>query len=75
MARKKLKITIKHPGALTRKAKASGMSPRAFANKVMAAPKGRYTAQTRRQANFAKVAATWNHKGASKARTTRRRRK
>jgi len=74
MAGKKMKITIKHPGALTRKAKASGMSPRAFASKVMSAPKGRYSAQTRRQANFARVAATWNHKG-RKASTTRRRRR
>jgi len=55
----KPQIRIKHPGALTRKAKAVGKSPRAFANQVMSAKKGTYSAQTRRQANFAKVAATW----------------
>jgi len=82
MARK-MKIVIKHPGALTRKAKAAGMSPRAFATKVMSAKKGTYSAQTRRQANFAKVAATWNKPKAGsakakaagrKAAATRRRR-
>ena len=73
MAQKKMQIKIKHPGALTKKAKAVGMSPRAFAGKVMTAPKGRYSAQTRRQANFAKVAATWNHRGRKTAATRKRR--
>jgi hypothetical protein len=82
MARK-MKIVIKHPGAFTRKAKAAGMSPRAFASKVMSAKKGTYPVQTRRQANFAKVFGGASHQraGTAKAKTigrkaasTRRRR-
>jgi hypothetical protein len=68
MASRKAKIVIKHPGALTKKAKAAGMSPLAFARKVMSAKKGAYPAQTRRQANFAK-----NFGGASHRRASRRR--
>lgn len=67
---KKMKITIKHPGAFTKKAKAAGMSPSAFANKVMSAKKGTYSTQTRRQANFAK-----NFGGASHRRAISRRRR
>lgn len=40
-------------GAFSRKAKAAGMSTAAYARKVLAAPKGRYSAETRKQANFA----------------------
>ena len=82
--RKKMKIKIKRPGALTKKAKAAGMSPQAYARRVMAAPKGRYSPLTRRQANFARVASKWAKpkKGSPKARAagrkaaaTRRRRR
>lgn len=82
MARK-MTIKIKHPGALTKKAKAAGMSPQAFAGKVMSAKKGTYSAQTRRQANFARNAAKWAKPAAGsakakiagrKAAATRRRR-
>jgi hypothetical protein len=74
MASRKPQIKIKHPGALTKKAKAAGMSPKAFATKVMSAKKGTYSPQTRRQANFAKVAATWKKPtaGSAKARTAGR---
>jgi hypothetical protein len=41
-------------GKFTKKAKASGMSVQAYAAKVLRAPKGKYPASTRRQANFAR---------------------
>lgn len=68
MAGRKVKITIKHPGALTKKAKAAGMSPQAFASKVMSAKKGKYPAQTRRQANFAINFGEASHRRAGSAR-------
>jgi hypothetical protein len=48
MAKKFIKAAIKHPGALTKKAKAAGQSPMAFA-RAHKADKG----QTGRQARFA----------------------
>jgi hypothetical protein len=45
---------VKRPGALTKKAKARGMSVAAFAAKVRANP-DRYDARTVRQANLAKT--------------------
>jgi hypothetical protein len=70
----KSQIKIKRPGALTRKAKAVGMSPQAFASKVMSAKKGTYSPLTRKQANFAKVASTWSKPkaGSAKAKTAGR---
>jgi hypothetical protein len=51
---------IKHEGALTRKAKAAGMSTSAFAKKATA--KGsRASTQTKRQAGLAKTFASWRH--------------
>jgi hypothetical protein len=61
MAKKWIAGAIKHPGALTRKAKAAGMSVSAF----MAHPPKNVTAQTRRQINMAKTLASF-HKGRSK---------
>jgi hypothetical protein len=74
MANRKPQIRIKHPGALTRKAKASGKSAQAYARQVMSAKKGKYPAQTRRQANFALVAAKWSKPtaGSAKAKTAGR---
>jgi len=43
---------IKRPGAFRRKARAAGMSTKAFARRVRANPK-RYSTRTRRQANLA----------------------
>jgi hypothetical protein len=67
-ARKRRPIRIKpsKKGAFTKKAKAAGMGVQAYASKVLRAPKGRYPASTRRQANFAK-----NFGGASKRRKRR----
>ena len=58
----KSKIHIKksREGAFTRKAKAAGMTPAAYARKVLSSPKGRYGAETRRQANFARNARKWD---------------
>jgi hypothetical protein len=83
MASKRPQIRIKRPGAFTKKAKAAGMKPGAFANKVMSAKKGKYSPLTRKQANFAKVFGGASHRRAGtakakaigrKAATTRRRR-
>jgi len=63
----KPKITIKHPGAFTKKAKAAGMSNQAYANKVLSAKKGAYPAATRRQANFAKTFGGASHRRAGTA--------
>jgi hypothetical protein len=69
-----LNIKIKRPGAFTRKAKAAGRGVQAHARAVMSAPKGRYSALTRRQANFALVAAKWAKpkKGSTKAKRSGR---
>lgn len=51
MAKKWIQGAIKHPGALTRKAKAAGVSVSAY---VANPPKG-ITLQTQRQINLAKT--------------------
>jgi hypothetical protein len=61
MAKKWIAGAIKHPGALTRKAKAAGMSVSSF----MAHPPKNVTTQTTRQINLAKTLASF-HKGRSK---------
>jgi len=68
MAGKKSKITIKHPGAFTKKAKAAGMSNQAYAHKVLSAKKGKYPTSTRRQANFAVNFGGASHRRAGTAR-------
>jgi hypothetical protein len=82
MARK-MKITIKHPGAFTKKSKAAGMSNQAYARRVLSAKKGTYPVSTVRQANFAKNFGGASHRRAGtakakavgrKAAATRRRR-
>jgi len=61
MAKKWIAEAIKHPGALTRKAKAAGMSVASF----MAHPPKGISTQTKRQVNLAKTLASF-HKGRSK---------
>ena len=61
MAKKWIAGAIKHPGALTAKAKAAGMSLAAFE-----AHPPKITATTQREINLAKTLATFRHKGRSK---------
>jgi len=55
-----IQIKKSREGLFTAKAKREGMTPAAFARKVLAAPEGRYSASTRKQANFARNARKWN---------------
>ena len=48
-------------GTFTKAAKSHGSSVQGFANKVLKAPKGKYSSAMRKKANFAKNAAKWNH--------------
>jgi len=57
MAKKWIQGAIKHPGALTAKAKAAGMSLAAF---EMHPPKG-VSATTKRQINMAKTLKSFHH--------------
>jgi len=61
MAKKWIQNAIKHPGALTAKAKAAGMSVSAY----MAHPPKSISATTRRQINLAKTLATLRRRGRS----------
>jgi hypothetical protein len=56
MARRvgKIHIAKSKRGSFTRQAKRAHMSTQAFANKVLAAPKGKYSPATRKRANFAR---------------------
>jgi hypothetical protein len=49
-------------GKFTASANRAGMGVQAFANKVLHAPKGKYSAKLRKRANFAHVASSWHHK-------------
>ena len=62
MAKKWIAGAIKHPGALTRKAKAAGKSVSAY---IANPPKGISTA-TQREINLAKILATFHKRGRSK---------
>ena len=53
-------INPKHKGEFTAKAKKAGMSVQAFANKVLA-PGSKASAETKKQATFAKNAKGWKH--------------
>lgn len=57
MAKKWIAGAIKHPGALTRKAKAAGMTVSGF---MANPPKGAST-KTKRQINLAKTLAGFHH--------------
>lgn len=54
-----ININPANKGKFTAKAKRAGMSVQGFANKVLKAKKGKFSASTRRQANFAKNASRW----------------
>lgn len=56
-----MSINIKpsHKGLFTAKAKAAGMSVQAYASKILADPNA--SVVTKRQANFAKNAKSFNH--------------
>jgi len=62
MAKKWIQKAIKHPGALTAKAEAAGMSLSAFENNP---PKG-ISATTQREINLAKTLATFHRRGKPK---------
>ena len=64
MARSKIRIKPSHKGDFTAKARRAGMGVQAFARRVLAAPKGRYSPSTRKQANFARRSGTHFRKGA-----------
>ena len=55
----KIKIKPSREGVFTAKARRAGMGVQAYARKVLAAPDGRYSPATRKQANFAKNAKRW----------------
>jgi len=55
----KIKIKKSRENVFTAKAKRAGMSVPAFARKLLTAPEGRYSAATRKQANFARNAKRW----------------
>jgi hypothetical protein len=59
MKRGGININPANKGKFTAKAKEAGMGVQGFASKVLNAPEGRYSAATRRQANFARNAAKW----------------
>ena len=48
-------------GTFTKAAKSHGQSVQGFANKVLKAPKGKYSTAMRKKADFAKNAAGWKH--------------
>ncbi len=62
MAKKWIQSAIKHPGALTAKAKAAGMSVSAY----MAHPPKGISTTTKREINLAKTLASLHRHGRSK---------
>lgn len=58
----KIHIKESHEGLFTAKAKRAGMTVAAFAAHVLANP-DKYDASTRKQANFAHNARSWNKGG------------
>lgn len=56
-----INIKKSHRGLLTRQAKAAGMSLGKFTQKVLV-PGSKYSAATKKRAQFAKNARSWNHK-------------
>jgi hypothetical protein len=61
MATKWIAGAIKHPGALTKKAKSAGMSLSKFEAKVTK-PGSKASTTTKRQANLAKTLKSFHHK-------------
>ena len=68
MAKKKSGIHIKpeNKGRFTKKAKAQGEGVQEYASEVLEKD-SKASAETKKQANFAKNAAKWNHGSAKKA--------
>jgi hypothetical protein len=56
-------IKKKNKGKFTSSANKAGMGVQAFASKVLAAPKGKYSSTLRKRANFARNSAGFSHKG------------
>ena len=56
-----IKIKKSREGLFTDKARRAGMSVPAFARRVLAEG-SRYSAETKRQANFARNSRKWSHK-------------
>lgn len=61
MTRSKIKIKAANRGKFTAKAKRAGMSVPAYAAKVLK-PGSKASAETRKQANFARNARKWKRK-------------
>ena len=58
---KGIHIAKSKEGTFTRAANKHKMGVQEFANKVLSAPKGKYSSVMRKKANFAKQSAKWNH--------------
>ena len=58
-----INIKPENKGKFTRKADAADMSVQEYAQKVLAAPLGKYDPDTRKQANFARNATQWHADG------------
>lgn len=57
-----IRIGPANKGVFTAKARRAGMGVQAYAKKVLAAPEGKFSPETRSQANFARNAKTkFNH--------------
>jgi len=56
-----INIKPENEGVFTEKANEADMSVQEFAKKVLSAPLGKYSPETRKQANFARNAAEWKH--------------
>ena len=54
-----ISINPANKGKFTAKAQAAGMGVQAYASKVLNAPEGKFSASTRKQANFARNASKW----------------
>jgi hypothetical protein len=60
--RSPIEIKPENEGKFTKKAKSAGSGVQPFAKKVLNAPEGEYSPETRKQANFAKNAKKFKHK-------------
>ena len=58
-AKSGIRIKPENKGKFTAKANAQDMGVQEYARKVMGAPEGKYSPETRRQANFARNASKW----------------
>ena len=58
-AKSGIRIDPANKGVFTAKAKRAGLGVQAYAKKVLAAPEGKFSPETRKQANFARNATTF----------------